>query len=129
MREVRIRRNSWHYKLANSFGGDAAYATDICAYVRLAIVAALLYVFCIAAVIVFSAPLGDFFGWLIAGFKHGFVEPEGLAIVAIAMLIICGALTIMALIINNWDRISSDTFVGDAYYSLRNKVCFKVRIE
>lgn len=135
MRTAEFRKTAWHYKLA-SFGGLYGDKTDICEYLR-AIMKGIVGGLAAVALILFIGGLiawglGDFLGWVACLIFHGYVAPDDPALIA-AVLLFSGAVLLLCWgagkAIKATAREVEDTFIGDAYDSLKHRMCFRVRIK
>lgn len=142
------KRNSWHYRFAKRHDSDIRYYDeyDICSYVRavinglgtfcvwtviagliaLSIIGAIVYIAASTIYGVAEMPLG-----IIPGVAVGIV-----VVLAIAVAILERVWDNLTTVLNKWiggimsrrpRRAPKRSFIKDAWYSFKNKVCFKVK--
>jgi hypothetical protein len=134
MKTFQLKKDSWHYKLAN-FGVDhAAYrvyeSSDICSYIRYVMYG--LFWFLVVSTIVLALggfalySIGNLIGWLFLGY----ILESG----TIGFFIIIGAFSLFigttAAVMITKDRMQHEEpgFVRLAYRSWKNKFCAKVEL-
>lgn len=134
MKTVTFRDGSWHHKLA-SYGGVRDDETDICTYLGcvaktlIGIVAGVCLVGMLGVSIAFF--VGDFLAWIVAEIFFSFVEPGLGAVIFIAACAFGGVfLMVVALskVGESIKRAGADSFIGAARESLKDRICFRVRI-
>lgn len=131
MNTYTFKKDSWHYWLASKGGFDSYHSQDICTYMGYVFITGAILLAAIGFAIYLDASFGAFLGWLFAGFFHGFVSPESLAAVFIAIFLV--ALVVMIGVIIAYafvtKKLTPPGFIAVAYISLRNKLCFKIDFE
>ncbi len=127
MREISIDRTSWHYWFASL--GDGANTSDFCAYCR-SVFGGMMTCLFLAFVIAFlSAIAGSVLGWFLAGIMGSFTMPLDAALGGVALLSIAGIVCAVYLPAKRLKAIAQENeFVHTAYTSMKEKICFKVRV-
>lgn len=148
MKAITLNKKSWHYRLATTYGpfnkydrwGDFDYSRmNICDYVR-SVFIGLLFVVLITLILgAFAAIVADFGAWVIAMISiEQLILPEAGAILVSG--IICGILMFAAIrgivigtkkLINRFavPDYNDDSFIGSAYESFKNKICFTIEFK
>ena len=144
MKSVELNRKSWHYRLAYTYGnyketdswGNINHGRlNICSYTKAVFGGFLMTCLILVAGGLVAAMFGEFFAWLLAMYFAGkFIQPTELA---------CGPIVITFLFVCVWFCVwFSDTkpikkvverfdnsFIGGAYMSFKDKVCFEVKFK
>jgi hypothetical protein len=137
MESLKIKKDSWHYKLAK-FGarhGYVPYSSDICSYTKHVIWGLLLGFMAFLAIFTFICGIGNTLAFLAAISVYGiWLEPDWPAQVILILSISVGLFLLVFLIYPIVDNIvnsdyNTDKFVPSAYRSFKNKFCIKVEIE
>ena len=137
MESLKIKKDSWHYKLAK-FGdshGYIPYSSDICSYTKHVIWGLLLGFMAFVAILAFIYCIGDALAFLAVISVYGiWFEPGWPAQVILILIITVGLFSLFFVIYPIVDNIvnsdsNTDKFVPSAYRSFKNKFCIKVEIE
>lgn len=94
MKPFTINKNTWHFKLANQFGGgvnvstfNPEYNTDFCSYFWKVFFGAFWFTVVMALVAFATACVADFFAWIIAMIVTGhLIDPDGAAVAVILFI-------------------------------------------
>jgi len=136
MEEIVVKSNGLLYKIATF--ADTFRQRDlsnICSFIRSFFIGVFYLAVAAVFILLVTAIAGQGLGWFLAGILTSFVEPQELAIVAVAMiLIIAGAMVLVVFshFIKNANKdltTLDDLFVVKAYRSWKDKYCVKIRIE
>ena len=131
MKEYVLKKNSWHYWIAN-YNGEARYSTDICDYIRYFIGGVLAYSLLAVIGIVVTAVLlygaGNVFGWLFLDYQ--FESPAVVFLGVVAAAIIIFSIEKYREYSYNKPRVVKEPgFVGLAYDKFKNNSCARIRFE
>jgi hypothetical protein len=137
MESLKIKKDSWHYKLAKfgSFGHIRYYSYDICSYTKDVIKGLLLGFMAFLAILTFIYCIGDALAFLAVISVYGiWFEPGWPAQIILTLIITVGLFLLFFVIYPIVDNIvnldyNTDKFVPSAYRSFKNKFCIKVEIE
>lgn len=126
MKTVVVNRMSWHYKLAEWGSFDSYSDQDLCTYTR-TVMGGFLLMLIVGGLIGFaSMAVGDFIGWVAAGFMNGFARPEFLA----GMVLFVGVCAMMFFLLRGvLVTAEKSEFLSQAYTSLRDKVCYRLEVK
>ncbi len=144
MKTLKLNAKSWHYKLANEFGGLDGYATstDMCTYARNVSVGALLLAFlctiCVFITVFVSYLLVETVLSIAFGIVYGFImfTPAGFVGSILCVAAIIGT-TFIYLIKKYKDakyakrhdpKVEPDNFIYNAYKGWKEKYCAKIEI-
>ena len=131
MKIFELKKNSWHYRLAN-FGSDrVCLHSDICTYIRSVMIGAFWFAAVLAVGLFFAGctlfAIGNLFSWLFLGYE--------LAQVTISIGMIYFSVTLMFAYLYGREvvqykiRDGEPGFVRLAYRSWKDKFCAKVEFE
>ena len=153
MKEVKFSQNSWHWRLAKTYGNAKTrydyetetdkYEGDICSYTR-SVMWGILGALVVTAVLgIVAASIANFGAWVVVGFLVGSwvkLDPLGAIIIGIMIVVALGALVIYACAnYEKWKRKRKykramfeeekpEGFVKAAYRKFKDKTCFKVEV-
>lgn len=156
MKEVKFSQNSWHWRLAHTYGNARTrydyetetdkYEGDICSYTRSVLLGALAALLLTAVLGIIAASIANLGAWVVAGIIVGSwvkLDPLGAIIIAIAIVAALAALLIYASVEHEkwkrkrWERKHEramfeeekpETFVQAAYRKFKDKTCFRVEV-
>lgn len=156
MKEVKFSQNSWHWRLANTYGNAKTrydyetetdkYEGDICSYTRSVILGALAALFLTAVLGLIAASIANFGAWVVAGFLVGsWVKIDALGFLIIALTIAVAVVAAMFYVVmkhEKWTRVrrarkqelamaeeeKPEGFVKAAYRKFKDKTCFRVEV-
>lgn len=128
MKEIIIDKNSWHYRLYESYGGNRYEPQTICDYTN-GVLLGTFVAFCITLIGgFFSVGAVDFFIWVYVNHFIGKVEINASGEV-FAFLMTFGSIALaFILMIGNAPKFIRESFPFMAYISLRNQFCVKVKV-
>lgn len=80
MKTFNLKKDSWHWWIATTFGGHETYDTEsnICSYSRRVVLGSLLFALAVFICLGLTASVGDLLAWVIVGLQHGFLANLGL---------------------------------------------------
>lgn len=135
MKILNLRKNSIHFRLAK-FGGFNSYSSqDFCTYLKKVTVGTSKLAGWIFGIIIASASAGNFLAWLLVSIKFGTIHiPQDalsilftVVLMAIVISAICGLL-LLCIVFAMHIAVNAkfDSFIPEAYRTLKNKTCVKV---
>lgn len=156
MKEVKFSQNSWHWRLANTYGNARTrydyetetdkYEGDICSYTRSVLLGALGALVLTAVLCLIAACFANFAAWIAAGIvSGGWVALDGAGAAFIALVVfVCamaGALYLSSEY-EGWkyrrrmrkqeqamvEEEKPEGFVKAAYRKFKDKTCFRVEV-
>lgn len=132
MREFVLKKNSWHYKIANFMHGNADCCYDICSYTRRFFIGLFFLIFVTAALILIGGVvlfgIGNIFGWLFLGYQFDVLSSVVIGFVLGGLIVY----TIEAVksYRNKPSFIKKDPgFVGLVYRKFKDKTCTRIKFE
>lgn len=131
MKTFELKKESWHYWVAN-FGETRVYEeTDICSYIRYMIRGGLLLALCVivgggaGAATLFA--IGNLFSWLFLGYDlHETTKIVGIAFIILVMI---PATVILGVTAKEKMEEGEPGFIRLAYRSWKDKFCAKVELK
>lgn len=132
MKEFVLKKNSWHYKIANFMHGNADCCYDICSYTRRFFIGLFFMVFVTTALILIGGVvlfgIGNIFGWLFLGYQFNPISSivPGLAL---GVVLIVAIEKIKNLYQNKIISKKEPGFVGLAYRKFKDKTCTRIKFE
>lgn len=156
MKEVKFSQNSWHWRLANTYGNAKTrydyetetdkYEGDICSYTRSVMWGALAALLLTAGLGLIAASIADFGAWVVVGFLVGTwvkIDVLGFLIIAATFaVVVVAAMIYVATKHEKWKRKrwerkheramveeeKPEGFVKAAYRKFKDKTCFRVEV-
>lgn len=156
MKEVKFSQNSWHWRLANTYGNAKTrydyetetnkYEGDICSYTQSVMWGALAALFLTAVLGLIAASIANFGAWVVAGFLVGsWVKIDALGFLIVALTISAAIVAAMFYVAskhekwkrNRWARKQElamveeekpEMFIQAAYRKFKDKTCFRVEV-
>lgn len=156
MKEVKFSQNSWHWRLANTYGNAKTrydyetetykYEGDICSYTRSVMWGVLGALLLTAVLGIVAASIANFGAWVVAGIVVGsWVKLDLLgAIIIVAVCVAAFVALVFYLITEHekWKRRrwelrheralleedKSEGFIQAAYRKFKDKTCFRVEV-
>lgn len=130
---ITFNRNSWHFRLATTYGPMYRWehTTDICRYTRSVFFGLLLVLVITAGLGLITWGLVDMGLWLYFLFNGYLLEPIGPAIIIFASILVglvVGTVFLGFEVIQTVN-ISTPSFVKQAYYSWKDKYCSRVEFK
>lgn len=148
MKSLEFSSKSWHFKVADKFGGYNVYRQDFCHYVRSVIWGLLVLMFFGALGGALTYCFGDWLAWFAVGIVHSFTEPGVGALIFNGLLATAGIIALCFGFIGGCVWISEKrrdarwkaqfdpnhvepppSFLKHAYVTLKEKTCFKLTIK
>lgn len=152
MKEITIKRNSWHFWLASSLGSTRSIETDFCRYVRRVLLGLFLLSSYLLAIVLYLWSGYDCIVWAYSVLFHGthiemprlarlFVIVSSLALLIIVAIGVAWCVEKIKEYLENraYERrrlgpqqspviMKEPSFLQTAYRSIKDKVCFKMNI-
>ena len=129
MKELKFSKKSWHYYLAK-FGGLSG--ETLCGYVASVAWGVIL---CIALAILgafIASIIGEMVGWIAAMIiMQTWINPGELAVFGV-LIILFVSVMLIGLLIGWWftnKMVFEDSFIVNAYSSVKNKTCVKIKFD
>ena len=124
---MNIKKNSWHYRLYETYGCNPWVPYDICGYTRGVAAGILAVCFLILISSLFGSIIIDFLMWSYINLFVGNLELSGGAFTFVIAFGFLLAVTLLKLITDSY--IGNDNFLTEAYKSHKDKYCIKVKVE
>lgn len=156
MKEVNFSKNSWHWRLANTYGNAKTrydyktetykYEGDICSYTRSVLWGILGALVVTAALGIVAASIANFGAWVVAGIVMGsWVKLDLLGAIIIAVVCVAALVALVFYLTTEhekWKRRrwelrhkrafleeeKPEGFVKAAYRKFKDKTCFRIEV-